>query len=360
VKFQDYYEVLGVPRTASADVIRKAYRKLALTWHPDRHKGKGKDQAQAETTFKRISEAYEVLSDPDKRTKYDRFGEHWKHGQEFQPPPGTGDGRRMSPEEFSELFGDQGAGFSEFFTSMFGEGFRPAGGGAGGSARTRHRRFRHRRFRHRGADLAAELALTVGEALATDRKRGFELPVTSACERCGGVGFVGEHVCPLCVGVGSVRRQRRVDLALPRAVRDGLTLRLKGLGEPGEAGGETGDLLLTLRLRGDAVYRCLGDDIEADVPVAPWEAQAGARVDVRTPDGVVSLSVPARCRAGQRLRLRGRGLDDGRGGRGDFLAVIRLALPDEPSERQQELIRQLADAGPTAIRGGARVPEEGA
>jgi DnaJ-class molecular chaperone len=251
----------------------------------------------------------------------------------------------MSPEEFAAMFGGQGTGFSDFFTGMFGEAFGRSAAGAGGA--------RHRRFRHRGADLRAELSLTVGEALAGGKRR-LELPVTAACERCGGVGFVGEHVCPVCVGVGSVHKRRTVDLAVPRAVRDGMTLRLKGLGEPGEAGGETGDLLLTLRLSGDRVYRCVGDDIEADVPIAPWEALAGARVDVRTPDGVVTLTVPAGTLAGQRLRVRGRGLDDGRGGRGDFHAVVRLALPDGLSERQAALIRELASAGPSRVSGGAR------
>jgi DnaJ-class molecular chaperone len=351
VKFQDYYELLGVPRAASPDAIRKAYRKLALKWHPDRHKGKGVAQEEAEATFKRISEAYEVLSDPEKRERYDRFGQHWKHGQDFEPPPGTAGGRRMSPEEFAELFGGQGSGFSDFFTSMFGDAFRQsAAGGAGG---------RHRRFRHRGSDLHAEFELTIGAALAGGKTR-LQLPVTAACERCGGVGFLGERVCPVCVGVGSVHKQRTVDLSIPRAVRDGMTLRLAGLGEPGEDGGETGDLLLTLRLGSDRIYRRAGDDIEADVPVAPWEALAGARIDVRTPDGVVTLTVPAGTKAGQRLRLRGRGLADGRGGRGDFHAVIRLALPDDLSERQAELLRELAGTGPSAVTGGARSTAAGA
>jgi curved DNA-binding protein len=308
VKFQDYYEVLGVPRTASADEIRKAYRKLALKWHPDRHKGKA--QAEAEATFKQISEAYEVLADAETRKKYDRFGQQWKHGQEFEPPPGSAGGRRMSPEEFASMFGGQASGFSDFFTSMFGENFQRAAGGGS--------QARHRRFRHRGADLRAELELTVGQAL-TGGKSSFELPVTAACERCGGVGFLGEHVCPVCVGVGSVHKRRAVDLS--------------------------------------SIYRRTGDDVEADVPIAPWEALAGAKVDVRAPDGIVTLTVPPGTKAGQRLRLRGRGLDDGRGGRGNFHAVIRLALPDALNERQAALIREIASAGPSSVVGGARADQ---
>jgi DnaJ-class molecular chaperone len=345
MKFQDYYEVLGVARTASAEEIKKAYRKLALKWHPDRHKGAA--QAQAEERFKHISEAYEVLSDAETRAKYDRFGEHWKHGQEFTPPPGAGGARRMSPEEFAQMFGGASGGFSDFFTSMFGEDFqRSSGRGA----------RRHQRFRTRGADVQAELPLSVSEALAGGR-RSFELPTTAPCPRCGGVGFVGEHVCPACVGVGQVHGRKTVEVSIPRSLRHGQTLRLKGLGEPGDAGGENGDLLLAIRLEGDDVYRLSGDDIFADVPVAPWEALPGTKLDVRTPDGVITLSIPPNTRAGQKLRLRGKGLDDGRGGRGDFYAVVRLALPEQLNERQKQLIKELSLAGPSLVAGGARERE---
>src|SRR5262245_47183149 len=134
MKFQDYYETLGVPRTASAEDIKRSYRKLALKWHPDRHKPE--TRKEAEERFKRISEAYEVLSDPEKRGKYDQFGEHWKQGQEFTPPPGAGGARRVSPEEFARMFGGgAGGGFSEFFTNLFGDRFESGvGGGARGHA----------------------------------------------------------------------------------------------------------------------------------------------------------------------------------------------------------------------------------
>jgi len=347
MKFQDYYEVLGVPRTASDDDVRRAYRKLALKWHPDRHKAAGK--AEAEARFKRISEAYEVLSDAGKRRKYDRFGEHWKQGQEFTPPPGAGGARTVTPEEFARVFGGTG-GFSDFFTGVFGEDFeRELGRGA----------RRHARHAERGADVRAELALGLSEALAGGR-RSFEIAGSAPCPRCGGTGFVGRHVCPSCVGVGSVEERRTVELSIPPAARDGQVLRLRGLGEPGDAGGEPGDLLLTLRLHGDETFRTAGHDVEADVPVAPWEALAGCRVDVRTPDGTVTLSVPPGTRAGARLRLRGRGLHDAHGGRGDFLAVVRLALPDELTPEQRELLLRAGTAGAagrTRVRGGAR--EEG-
>jgi len=344
MKFQDYYEVLGIPRTASPEEIRKAYRKLALKWHPDRHKGAA--QQDAEQRFKRVSEAYEVLSDPEKRGRYDQFGEHWKQGQEFTPPPGAGGGRArsMTPEEFEQMFGGSAGGFSDFFTGMFGDQFRQASGRGAG---------RHRRFRMRGADVQAELRLSVGEALAGGRRR-FELPTTAPCPRCGGVGFQGEHVCPTCMGLGQVHGRKTVEVAIPRSIRDGQSLRLKGLGEPGDAGGEPGDLLLAIRLASDDVYRIEGADLFADLPVAPWEALSGTKADVRTPEGVVTLTVPAATRAGQKLRLRGKGLDDGQGGRGDFYAVVRLALPEQLNERQKQLIKELSLAGPSLVGGGAR------
>ena len=182
MKFQDYYEVLGVPRDASADDIKKAFRKLALKWHPDRHKEGEREHAEA--TFKGINEAYEVLSDPEKRKRYDQFGQNWQHGQEFNPGP---EDVRMRPEDFERRFGR--GGFSEFFESMFGDQFGSAFERRGGQA--------HRRFRHRGADVRAELGLTLEDSLRGGKRR-FEVPTVQTCPRCGGVGFIDDHVCPTC------------------------------------------------------------------------------------------------------------------------------------------------------------------
>lgn len=343
MEFQDYYAVLGVARDASADDIKKAYRKLALQWHPDRHPED--KRGEAETKFKRIAEAYEVLSDADKRSRYDRFGENWKQGEDFRPESGP-QGTRMTPEEFEQVFGGAG-GFSDFFKHAFADDLRREYAGRASS---------HRRYRHRGADVRAELALPVSAAIAGGRSR-FDVPATKTCARCGGVGFVGEHVCPVCVGVGRVHDRRTVDLNIPARIRDGMTMRLAGMGEAGEEGGESGDLLLSIRLVSDDVYRVQGADVEADLPVSPWEAQLGAKVAVQTPDGQVTLNVAAGSKAGTKLRLRGKGFDDGEGGRGDFYAVVRLVLPDL-SERQSELLREMAEAGSAAPRGGARVVKE--
>jgi len=339
VKFQDYYEALGVARDASAEDIKRAYRKLALKWHPDRHQAGDRDAAEAR--FKRISEAYEVLSDPEKRAKYDRFGEHWLQGQDFTPPEGA---RTMSREEFERAFGGAG-GFSDFFASLFGDQMRHEFAGAQG---------RHARFRQRGADVRAELHL--GATQAVERgKSGFTVPALAPCPRCGGVGFVGggsgkQHVCPTCAGVGQVHTEKRVELTIPEGVRDGLELRLRGLGEPGE-GAPPGDLLLTLRLDSDGRYRVLGDDLESDLEVTPWDAHLGTQVELRTPLGTATVRIPARTAAGTRLRLRGQGLMRATGGRGDLHGVVRLVLPATLSARQEELLRELA--GRTAADAGA-------
>lgn len=343
MKFQDYYEVLGVARDASTDAIKKAYRKLALEWHPDRHEGGARERA--EQTFKRVSEAYEVLFDPGKRAKYDRFGEHWKHGQEFTPPPGSG-GRRMTPEEFASMFGGGGrGGFSDFFTSMFGEDLRDAFG-------------REQPRTARGPDVRAELSLPLADALRGGKSL-FEIPTHVPCGRCGGAGRVGQHVCPTCIGVGSLTERRKVDLSIPADVRDGTTLRLAGLGGPGQGGGPAGDLFLTLRLADDALYKRLGDDVEAELPIAPWEALSGGKLDVRTLDGVVTLSIPANTRAGTRMRLRGKGLPDGKGGRGDLYVVLRLALPAQLTERQQELLTELGRLDGDSDSGSDPEPHNG-
>ena len=341
MKFQDYYEVLGIARGASADDIKKAYRKLALKWHPDRYEGD--DKEKAEETFCRVNEANEVLSDPDKRARYDKFGEHWKHGQEFQPPPGGAGAHRMTPEEFEAAFGR--SGFSDFFESMFGDQFRAGFHGRPGG---------HARFHHRGADVRADLVLPVSVAFVGGKNR-FEVPTMSTCETCGGVGFVDEHVCPTCVGVGRQHERKVIDLEIPQSVRNRMTMRLKGLGHPGQGDADKGDLYLTIRLVSDETYTVRGDDLEADISVAPWEAVGGASVAVRTADGVVSVRIPPDTRAGAKLRLRGKGLVRANGARGDFYAIVRLVLPAELSTEQRELLRKLGENPDAGVSGGARV-----
>jgi DnaJ-class molecular chaperone len=348
VKFQDYYELLGVPRTAPEEDIKKAYRKLALKWHPDRHQAESK--AKAEEKFKQISEAYEVLSDAGTRKRYDALGQNWKHGQEFTPPPGGGGFRQMSPEEFQQMFGGGtgggAGGFSDFFASFFGdqfgEGFRRRGQAPGRG-----------RARAKGVDVRAEISLPVSDALGGGR-RSFELPAEISCPMCDGLGEVQGHICPRCAGVGAIHERKTVEVAIPQTMKDGTVLRLRSLGQPGPDGAEPGDLYLTIRLKSDSVHRISGNDLEADLPIAPWEAAFGAKVDVRLPDGPLTVTIPAGTRAGTKLRFRDRGIVDEDGNRGDFFAVVRLKLPDPLSDRQKDLLREMESAGPHEIGGGVR------
>jgi len=342
MKFQDYYEVLGVSRSASTADIKKAYHKLAMEWHPDRHQGAG--QPKAEAKFKQINEAKEVLLDPEKRKKYDQFGEHWQHGQDFTPPTG-GSSRRVSPEQFAQMFGGGDGGFSDFFANMFGDDT---------FARFQSRGTKRRRA-PQGADVNAQLHLSLSAAIAGG-KRTFSISTQSPCMTCGGLGALDDdHVCPSCAGLGRVRGQKTVELAIPRNLSDGMKLRLRGLGELDEDGGQAGDLYLTLTLDSDETYRCLGADIEADLPLAPWEALDGVQVRLKTLDGTATLNVPPNTQSRAKLRMRGQGLFK-ESGRGDFYAVVRIALPDPLSDPQRDLIRQLKKTSASGVSGGARLP----
>jgi curved DNA-binding protein len=290
VKFRDYYEVLGVPRSASAQEIKRVYRQLARKHHPDLQPVA--ERAQAAERFKEINEAYEVLSDPEKRAKYDALGANWKGGMDFTPPPGA-TGR--SAEGFSaEDLGD----FSDFFASIFGR----TGGRAGRG---------NVRVTMPGADIEAELPVTLDDLLRGGKRR-----------------------IQLAEG-------KAVDVEIPVGVRDGVVLRLAGQGGPGANGGPPGDLYLHLRLAPHPRYRVAGDDLEMDLPLWPWQTVLGAEVRVDTPEGAVTLTVPPGTQNGRRLRLRGRGLPRGDGSRGDLYAVVRIVVPERPSPAEREAYEAL-------------------
>ena len=293
VKFRDYYEVLGVPRTATAEEIKRAYRQLARKHHPDLQVAS--ERARASERFKEINEANEVLSDPDKRAKYDALGANWKGGMDFTPPPGTARGPSVSTEW--EDFGD----FSDFFGSIFG---RPSGARAGGG------RAPGVRVPIPGNDIEGELPLTLDDVLHGGQRR---------------------------ITVDG----RTLDVTIPRGIRDGATLRLAGQGGPGVNGGPAGDVYLHARLLPHPRYRVVGDDLEMDLPLWPWQAVLGADVRVDTPDGPVTLTVPPGTQSGQRLRLRGRGLPRENGARGDLYAIARVVVPEHPSAAEREAYETL-------------------
>jgi curved DNA-binding protein len=315
VKFQDYYETLGVSRTATADEIKKAYRRLAQKYHPDINK-----EPSAESRFKQINEAYEVLGDADKRKKYDALGTNWRAGQDFKPPSGW----ENVQFDFQGAPGGSGGfqfedlgGFSDFFGTLFGSGFGQTRSGRGrGAARGSMRTVR-------GQDQEAELTITVEEAYHGAKK-------TIALE------------VPELTADGEARyRMRKYDVKIPAGTIEGSRIRLSGQGSAGHGGGESGDLYLTLHIALHPIYTVKDHDLEMDLPIAPWEAALGAKVNVHTLAGTVSLTIPPRTQSGQKLRLRGKGLSRGRTA-GDLLAVIRIVVPDRLTGKERELFEQLA------------------
>ena len=318
VKFRDYYEVLGVPRTAPADEIKRVYRQLARKHHPDLQPPA--DRAKASERFKEINEAYEVLSDPDKRDKYDALGADWKSGMDFTPPPGAGAGPRSSPgagwttvdASSFEGMDDGMGGFSDFFSSIFGQG----------GARSRGRRGARGgvRMTMPGPDIEAELPVTVEELLRGGKRRI------------------------------SLDGGRQLDVEIPKGARDGTVLRLAGQGGQGINGGPPGDIYLHVRVAPHPRYRVIGDDLEVDLPLWPWQAVLGGAVRIDTPDGQVTLTIPSGTQSGRRLRLRGRGLPRADGGRGDLYAVVRIVVPERPSAAEREAYE--------ALRRGASVPSD--
>ncbi len=324
VKFKDYYEVLGVPRTATDDEIRKEYRKRARKLHPDVNPG----DKSAEDRFKELGEAYEVLSDPEKRKRYDQLGENWKAGADFSPP-GGGDGQG-GYRDFNESFGSdrESEEFSDFFQSIFGD--RGRGGRAGAT------------FRMRGQDVEAEIPMSLEDA-HRGSTRTITLQSRETCPDCGGTGSKDGKTCPTCRGAGAIRRPKVLDVNLPAGVRDGSVVRLAGQGEPGMGGAPPGDLFLHIAIQPHRWFEVIGeDDVQVELPVTPWEAALGAKVKVPTLDGSVEMRVPANSQGGQRLRLRAQGLTKRGGGRGDEYAKLKIVNPPNLSASEKELFEKLA------------------
>lgn len=314
MEYKDYYKILGVERNASPDEIKKAYRKLARKCHPDTCK----NDPQAEQQFKEINEAHEVLSDPEKRSRYDALGSSWQQGQDFTPPPGfeqffgfgTKGGRRAGGRTFSFDFGGASphgsrSSFSDFFETLFG-GAGSMGmngmGGMGGMGMDEQDLFRA--AQPRGADSETELAITLEEAHKGGAKE---------------------------IMLQSPSGTKHLNIKIPQGAYDGMKIRLTGQGNRG------GDLYLKLKIAPDPRYKLEGSDIIMDVPIAPWDAALGITKEVETLDGKVNLKVPAGVSTGQRLRLKGQGLAH----KGDLLAQIKIVLPKELTAEQKRLFKEL-------------------
>lgn len=288
--YTDYYEVLGVPRDADQDAIRRAYRKLARQYHPDLN-----SDTDAEDRFKELGEAYEVLSDPDKRERYDRLGANWR--QQEQETPGA---------NFEEFFTHQGFGSDDVGAGFGDDLFERLFGGRGGAGWRTEGPLR-------GIDREALLELTLEDALEGGRRR-----------------LTFDH--------------REIDVNFPAGVRDGQLIRLAGQGAPGRDGGPPGDLYLRIALKPHPHFRRRGEnDLDVDLSVTPSQAALGATASVQTPTGSAQIRVPAGSSSGRRLRLRGRGLPKAGGGRGDLHAIVKIVVPKQLSDRERELYEQLAE-----------------
>ena len=367
---RDYYEVLGVARDASPEEIKKAYRRLARKYHPDANK----DDPQAAEKFKEVKEAYDVLSDPQKRAAYDRFGHAGVHAQSAGAGPGT------EGDPFTGFGGFGGFNPFQDFDDIFDVFF----GGGRGRTRTRHARA--------GSDIAGELELSFEEAafgterdvelarvepcprcegggaepgsgpatcpqcggtgrVQTARDTAFGRFVTvGTCPRCGGEGRVIRDPCVECGGRGRVRRRRSITVTIPAGVDDGTRIRLAGQGNFGDPGAPPGDLYITVRVRPHPVFRREGDDVVSDLKVGIAQAALGATVEVETLDGKERVRIPAGTQPGGEIRLRGKGIPRVRGrGRGDHILRVRIEIPRDLTNEQKELLLRYAHARGEAV-----------
>ena len=301
MEFKDYYKIIGIPRDATQDDIKRAYRRLARKHHPDVSKDPG-----AEDRFKELGEAYEVLKDPVKRAAYDRLGADWKAGQDFRPPPEWNAGFESSGGGFS---GGGTADFSDFFESLFGRGFS-----AGRESRTS--------FHAQGEDRHAKVLLDLEDAYTgATRTITLRMPEVDAQERVS-------------------MREHTLNVKFPRGIRAGQSIRLAGQGAAGLGEGKPGDLYLEVEFHPHSRYRVEGRDVYLDLPVAPWEAALGAAVKLPTPGGMVELKVPAGSTTRKKLRLKGRGIPGSTPG--DLYVVLEIVLPPADDEATKAFYRNMA------------------
>lgn len=297
VEYKDYYQTLGVEKSASADDIKKAYRKLVRKYHPDVSKA-----SDAEKKTKELNEAYEVLGDAEKRAAYDELGRGHRPGQPFQPPPDWGS---------AYDFGAGGGSADDFFSDLFAHAGR-RGGQRGAGAQ----------FKMRGDDIHASISIPLQDAY-----HGASRTITLRVPERDAQGRV-------------VTRDRSLSVTIPKGVTPGQQLRLAGQGHAGVNGGAAGDLFLEVELQPDPRYRVEGRDVYENVPVAPWEAALGAQIDVPTPSGQVQVTVPAGSQPGRKLRLKGRGIPGHPPG--DLYLILDLVLPPANDERSRELYQKMA------------------
>ena len=307
--YKDYYQIIGVARDASQDEIKRAYRRLARKFHPDVSK-----EANAEDKFKEVQEAYEVLKDPQRRAAYDQLGSNWRAGQEFRPPPDWGRDFEFSTSSFGGAGGGQ-ADFSDFFASLFGQRSpfgqqRSSFGGRGRGG-----------FAAAGEDHVAKIQIELEDAF-----RGSSQTIELKAPQLGDDGRV-------------TVQPRTLKVTIPAGVIEGQRIRLAGQGSPGAGGGPAGDLYLEIGFRPHRLFTVEGRDLTLTLPIAPWEAALGATVQTPTLAGPVDLRIPPNAKAGQKMRLKGRGLPGPTVG--DQYVVLKIVQPPADTPRAKELYEQM-------------------
>ena len=315
VEFKDYYQILGVPRDASDEEIKKAFRKLARQYHPD----VAKDKKDAEEKFKEINEAHEVLGDPENRRKYDELGARWSAG--VQAPPGWDGQAGRGPggeQEFEFRF--DGTGFSDFFEQFFGRGGRF--GGFGGFGRPETESSGGTAFARRGGDIEGDILVTLEEALK------------------GSVRVISLQWTDPRTGETTTQTLK---VRIPAGVREGQVIRVAGMGQDGIGQGGSGDLYLRVRLAAHPDFQVRGADLYYTLDVAPWEAVLGTKLIVPTLKSRVSVRIPPGTNNRQQLRLRGHGLPTSQAGRnGDLYVVINVEIPEQITKKERELWKELS------------------
>jgi curved DNA-binding protein len=320
MEYVDYYRVLGVDRDASVEAISKAYKKLARQYHPDLNKS-----PDAEAKFKEINEAHEVLKDPETRKRFDMLGANWKHGAPFEPPPGWG-GQNVH----FEFGGARGGGFSDFFEAIFGGGGRPGNGGPSRGGFN----FGLNDLFGGGVNFGGGGGVPPGGPGRQAKGQDVESSLTIQLED-------SYHGTKRSVELSGQRGRRRYEVKIPKGIREGEKIRLSGQGLPGP-GGQRGDLYMTIQIAPHPSFKLEGDNLTVEVPLPAWDAALGCKLEVPTLDGrVTTMTVPAGCSSGQRLRLKGKGLPRRGGGSGDLYAQLKIVVPKELSEEQERLFAEL-------------------
>ncbi|HEU4682803.1 MAG TPA: molecular chaperone DnaJ [Gemmatimonadales bacterium] len=358
---KDFYQVLGVPDSASQDEIKKAYRKLAKQYHPDANPS----NTSAAERFKEVSEAHSTLSDPDKRKQYDQMRRYGAFDGAQRRPAGAGAGRGgMGPEDFGAQgydFGDLG-GLGDIFSSIFGRGRREGPEGGDTLEAVVEVSFRVAML---GGKIPVTLPVTEscptckgsggapGATLSTCPEcngRGTisfgqgNFAVNRPCPQCRGRGKIPSEKCPTCRGAGEVRTERKIVITVPPGTETGSRILLRGQGQPSRPGGPPGDLVITFQVQPDRFFRREGLDIVADVPINLAQAVLGSRIRVRTLDGKkVLLRIPPGTQPGRKFRIKGQGIEMN-GRRGDQLVGVQVTVPDKLTAEQEELIKRFADS----------------